>query len=796
MKRINLFLFLILLGSSNVFSQYSVTGKIIDGSTAQPIDFCNLILYEHEKPIRSTHSDASGTFLFDKVAKGNYTVEARLIGFTTYKTDVAVSADINLGGIELKSTAFELEGIEVVAKQRQVVYKLDKKIISAQSNILSAGGTATDILSKVPSIRVDLDGNVSFRGSSGFIVQVNGKPSMFNASQALQQIPANQIENIEIITTPSARHQTDGDAGIINIITKRAYGEGLSGAVNLFTDLYGSRGADFTLNKQSGEHRFKLGGMYGQRIRKSDFEQEKGTLVADTSIASHSKGPRQGEHYSYILQAGWELEKKHTTYYVELTGGYEGWTNQGDLRYSETIYKPHTPTLSNEYRSKDFYDLYETILAGNMGFNHTFAKEGHTLKGYFYLKYGANAMEKFTSDLFDENKVRQQGHKAWEDEHRWTIDGRLDYVLPYSSSGRMETGYQYYSYLEDGDYKMKYWNPSTKEFYERDDIYNTFYFQRGVHTLYVLLNQQIAKFVFQAGARAEHTHQVLRSSKTWANRTENRLEFFPSAHIGYNPDETTTFTLAYSRRTNRPELFYMEPYITFRDYYTAEIGNPDIRPEYINSFELTFKKNINEHTIQAAVFHRNRTNKIERLRIPYEAGITLDSMANVGNDYSTGMELGLNMKVNKMWDFTFNGDLYHYKIKNKLGLGNGNASSVNYGLALNNNFQLTSTTSLQLDGTFIGPTVRTQGTQKGFFYADLGLRQQLFKGKIIAGLSFRNFAHTAKYINNIANTEVSSYTKILPKYPLITFSIGYTFNNFKQRVQGRNGSDFFEGTNF
>lgn len=790
-----LILALSLFCSLNVFSQYSVTGKIVDKATGQPVDFSNIILYEKDKYVNSANSNQSGIFKINSIAKGDYKVEVRLIGYTTHKADITVSGNTDMEIIKLSPELFELEGVEVIAKKQQVIYKLDKKIISSDANLITSGGTATDILSKVPSVRVDIDGNISFRGSSGFIIQVNGKPSMFNAAQALQQIPANQIENIEIITTPSARNQTDGDAGIINIITKQQYGEGISGAVNLFVDTYGSRGLDFTLNKKAGEHRFKLGGIYGQRFRKSDFEQEKTTVVTDTVI-SHSKGPRQGEHYSYILFGGWQWERKQTNYYVDLTGGYEGWTNKGDLTYSETVRKVDNSVAYNEYNSKDYYDLYETIYAGSAGFDHKFAKDGHTLKGHFYIKYGGNAMEQFTSDLFDKNNVRQQGHQAWEDEHRWTIDGRLDYVFPYSSSGRFETGYQYYSYLEDGDYKMEYWNPATGQFDYRDDIYNTFYFQRGLNTVYLLLNERIGKFELQAGVRGEHTHQVLRSSKTWANREENRFEFFPSAHVGYNMNETTGFTISYSRRTNRPQLFFMEPYITFRDYYTAEIGNPDIRPEYINSFELSFKKSFDEQTLQMAVFHRNRTDKIERLRIPYEAGITLDSMANVGKDYSTGFELGLGIKANKVWNFTFNGDIYHYKVENKLNLGGRNESSVNYGFSWNNNLQLTKTTTIQLDGTFIGPTVRTQGRQEGFFYADFGIRQQLFKNRIIAGLSFRNFANTAKYKSNIDTDNLKSHTTILPQYPLITLNIGYVFNNFKQRSQGRGGSDFFEGTNF
>lgn len=778
-----------------VFSQFHLTGKLIDGVSQTPIDFGNVALYLNGNYLKSTEPNKNGDFRFENLTKGNYKLETKIIGFVDYSNEINLSKNLNIGTLNLQKQTLELEGIAVIHQKKQVIYKLDKKIISAGSDIISGtGGTATDILSRVPSIRIDPDGNVSFRGTSGFLVQVNGKPTVFSAAQTLQQIPANQIENIEIITTPSARNQTDGEVGIINIITKQKVGEGFSGAVNTFGSTYKSRGIDFILNKQTGDHRFNLSGFYGQRFRKSDFEQEKTTIVADTTVTSHSEGPRKGEYYGYTLQAGWQLIKKKSDFYANIIGGYEGGANKGDLRYFETV-RYQNKNNENNHVSKDNYDLHETLFAGSVGFNHKFNDQNHTLKGYFYLKYGGNALERFESDLMDKDNKRVRGHRADEAEHRWTVDGRLDYVFPYSKSGHIESGYQYFSYLEDGDYSMEYWNPSTSEFYFRDDIYNTFYFQRGINSIYGIINQKIGRLEVQTGIRAEHTHQVLRSSKEWANRIQDRLEYFPSAHLAVNTNESTSFTAAYSRRTNRPELYYMEPYITFRDYYTAEIGNPDIRPEYIHSCELSFKKTKNDHNVQITIFHRNRTDKIERLRVPYMAGITLDSMANVGNDYSSGAELSLNIKPNKVWQFTLNGNVYHYKIENRLKEGH-NESSINYGFSLINNLSLFKYTSIQLDGTLIGPTVRTQGRQEGFFYTDFGLRQQVFKNKMTLGLSFRNFLNTAKYKSRIETSNLISETLIVSDYPLITLNLGFTFNNFKQRQRNREGSDFFEGTNY
>ena len=281
----NVLLILCLLFSANVFSQYSITGKIVDKESGEALELCQVIIYQNDKYIKGTVADESGTFKLENMPAGDYQIMYKIISYEELKKDVKVLRNTDLGTIALSSENYELGEVVVVRQKQQVVYKIDKKVISASNDIIaSMGGNATDILSKIASFRVDADGNVSFRGSSGFVIQINGKPSLFSASQVLQQIPASQIEDIEIITTPSARNQAEGETGIINIITKKQFGEGISGAVNASGSTYGTHTGDFTINKQSGEHRFKLGGMFGHRYRKSDFEQEKTTVFNETRV--------------------------------------------------------------------------------------------------------------------------------------------------------------------------------------------------------------------------------------------------------------------------------------------------------------------------------------------------------------------------------------------------------------------------------------------------------------------------------------------------------------------------------
>lgn len=779
-----------------------IRGKIVEAGSRNPIDFADVLLFAKgkEQPVSHVLPDNDGQFSIPDLQDGEYSLLIKLIGFDIYaRPEIVLNTShpmVDLGMIEMLPLEVGLAEVEVVAQKKQVIYKLDKKVVEASGNLLASGGTAIDILENTPSVRVDAEGEVTFRGSSGFAVYVDGKPSIFSGTQALEQIPSSQIENIEIITTPSARHDTGGDVGIINIITKRNFRQGLSGMVNLNGSTFLSRGVDFLVTNQAKNARWYVGGRWSDRLRKSSFNQQKTTMVGDTATVSHSDGPREGNHFNYSLKTGWFYSLPKTTFNIDVEGGYGGSTRKGDLDYTEERQTNGVVFDHGHYDSRDDYDLHETYFQGTVGLDHSFDEKGHTLSAGFYLKYGGDAMEYFQSDLYDKNGVRQQGHRAWEDEHRWTVRGNLDYVLPYRSTGRLEAGYQYYSYLEDGDYSMQFYDPAIQEFYWRDDIYNTFYFQEGIHSIYALIADSYRAFDFQVGVRGEHTHRVLRSSIEGADRLDNRFELFPSVHVGYNFPHQQVLMASYSRRTTRPDLFYMEPYITYRDFYSAEIGNPDIRPEYIHSFELNYKVNVDDHSISATLFHRSRKDKIERLRVPFEAGVTLDSMANVGHDYSTGLELSAQFQLNRWWNMNLNGSMYHYKVENEFKVDGRNEKSTNYDINWNNAFDAGKYTRVQVDGNFVGPSVTTQGRTDAFWYVNLAVRQQLWQRRLTATLAFRDVFHSARYISNITTSDLQSVTRIRPKYPLMMLSLSYTFNNYRAKTsQGKVTHDLFEGTN-
>ncbi len=793
----------IFLWSVMIFAQqsdYQVKGNLIDAESGQIIDFADVLLFRtgDTKHPMQTFPSKKGQFVFDDVANGRYTLMVRLVGYDIFTSDelrITDNSKLDLGSVMLRPLEIGLAEVEVVAEKRQVVYKLDKKVVEASSNLMGSSGSAVDILENTPSIRVNAEGEVTFRGSSGFSVYVDGKPSVFSGTQALEQVPALQIENIEIITTPSAKHDTEGDVGIINIITKKNSMEGFSGMVNLSGNTWLSRRVDFLLNHQKNRSRLYFGGQWSDKFSKNDLKQETTTIYDDQTIALNSEGPHKGNMFNYSLKGGWGIELHNTTIEIDAEGGHGGRMYEKDLMYTETHTIKDQNPVSNLYKNKNDFENSEDFGLGSFLVEHRFNETGHELSASGYYKYGGNSLEYSFNDLNDMQGNRQKGVRYYEAEYRKTLRGNVDYLLPLGNKGKLETGYQYSSYLEDGDYELEWWNPETAHFEKQSDAYNTFFFKEALNTVYAVLSGGWKELEAQAGLRGEHTHMELKSSIPGASRLENRFEIFPSVHVGYNFPHNQKLLLAYSYRTTRPQLWFMEPYLTYNDFYSAVIGNPDIRPEYINSFEMNYRKIFGENTVSATTFHRSRKDKIERLRVPFEAGVTLDSMANVGRDYSTGLELSITLRPIRKWNTTVNGNVYHYRVKNELTAGGKNESSTNYDILWNNLLTLGRNTRLQIDGSFVGPSVTTQGRANAYWYANIAIRQQLFNRKLTASLAFRDVFRSARYVSNIHTADLSSSTKIKPKYPQIMMTLSYTFNNFKAKASNEKEvrSDMFEG---
>ena len=670
----------------------------------------------------------------------------------------------------------KLKEVTVAGQRRQVVYRLDRKRIDAQQALTAAGGTAADVLQTIPSVQTDADGELSFRGSREFLVYIDGKPSPLTGTAALRQIPAATIQDIELLTTPGARYRAEGDVGIIHITTRKGQTEGLSGMLNASATTLGGWSGNGRMDWQRGRNRL-WANMQANRYRGvSDFRQEKTTIVDDYQTTSLSDGERFRTERAYIGTLGWQyaVEDRHLLS-VDIQSGQTRNRRGGDMDYHEERTLPLGLHTAGIYDSHDRYMLEKELVQLSASYLWRLNERGDQLSIQSRNRYDWHSLEYTESNMFEQTGVRYEGTRGYEEEHHWDCDEQIDYKWQYRPTGTFEAGYQYVTYSEIGDYNIKYWDRPAQAFEWQDDLHAPFDYHRQVHSLYATASDHFGHLAVDAGLRMDRLRDKMTIAVAGADRDRRRVELYPSAHAAYNTPRGT-FGVAYARRTNRPGIWKMEPYITYEDYYTKKIGNPDIRPEYIHSLELNYHKGFEGgHSLHAAAYQRWRTDVVDEIRVAYEPGVTLDSIINAGDQIDRGAELSVVVKPVKRWTATVNADVHNYRFTSHYE-GCTSAHGWTYAVGCINQVAATPTTSLQFDGHVVGPQRLTQGRERAYCYFDLAARQQLMHGRMSISLVAHDVLRTARYHNWRTTPTLSSETRVRPHYPNLTLSVSYFFN--------------------
>ena len=665
-----------------------------------------------------------------------------------------------------RSDSTLMQEVSINGQRQRISYRLDRQRIDAGQVLTAQGGTAFDVLRAVPGVVVDANGSLSFRGSQDFLVYVDGKPSPLSGTEALQMIGAASIKDIEILTTPSAKYKTEGDVGIINIVTKRSETDGWDVSVNGTASTWGTLSLDTKINYRTGHHNIYVAGQGSDIHNKSDFEQEKTTSAKGTTVTSFADGTRFRDFRTYIGQGGYEFNDGWHRLNIDLQGGRTINPRGGDMTYLTNL----SPDLLD---SHDRYKLTKYLFQTAIDYTWKLNERGDEINISNRLRYDRFSEEYTESNMFDLNGARQEGTRGYETEHHWDCDGAFSYKLHYRQTGILEVGYQYTTYSEHGDYRICYWDLPQQEFVWQDDLYAPFYYRRQTHSPYAQVNDRIGPFQFDAGLRIDNLIDEM-DLPTITSRYKKYTEFYPSSHLAYTTNKAGTFTLGYSRRTNRPGIWKLEPYITYEDYHTRIIGNPDLKSEYIHSMELSWRKMFGSTQATATVYARRRTGVVDYVRRAYDVGVTLDSIINAGNGWRKGLELQVTTKPTKWWQLTANGDLSLHNFRAKYE-GCTSTHNTTGTIGWINNFRLAKNTALQFDGHFVSGHHLTQGWETAYVYFDLAARQTFLQGKLQLGLVAHDIFHTARYHSLRTSELLSSETWVRPTYPNIVFSVSYHF---------------------
>ncbi|WP_226172908.1 TonB-dependent receptor domain-containing protein [Hymenobacter lucidus] len=729
-----------------------LTGTVLDAGNKQPVPFATVALLSAAtgKPVDGTVADDKGKFTLSGVATGSYTVQVSFIGYKSLEkpgvTFTEQGETVGLGTLTLESTAQQLKEVVVEGQRALIEEKVDRTVYNAEQDQTTRGGDATDVLKRVPLLSVDLDGNVSLRGSSNIKVLINNKPSTITASNvadALKQIPADQIKSVEVITSPSAKYDAEGSGGIINIITKK---DNLQGKTLDVRGSAGFRSADLGLNAgyRVGKMGFSLGGggRAGYNTPGSfsntqlttdplDGSQRLTTQQADTRRAQFGGRYNLGWDYDINKQSslalGAQLGIRNGRNYQDglLTQTYEGGALQASsLRNVQVTDKTNNLDLSLNY-------------------THLFAQPQHEFS-LLTLYSRTNATNDFTNALLSSGEAVTARLKNQNDSYNQEVTVQADYQVPIGKSQLVELGGKdimrrvrsQYTYLAadgpDGAFL-----PLTSS-----SLSNVFTYNQNVAAAYVSYTLSFLKsYSLKAGARYEHTtiDADFQTNETVTLPSYGVL--VPSVNLSRKLANGNVLKAAYNRRIQRPSLQFLNPNLQAANPLNVTQGNPLLRPEYTNSFELSYSTFLKGTTLNFSAFARNTEGSIQAVRSVLGGDTLRTTYANIGNENAYGINVFANVNIAGKLSLSGGPDLYYAVLRNNVSDPLYNAGNEGWVVSgrLFGSYNFTKNWGLQFFGFYRGRQVQLQGYQSGFGVYSLGLKRDLWDKKASLGFGVDNF---------------------------------------------------------
>jgi outer membrane receptor protein involved in Fe transport len=768
-----------------------ITGTIVDAGTKEKVQFASISLAKEKdgELITGCLSNENGGFVLKDIDPGRYIVKVSFMGYEKFESDIINillgSKPVRLNEVLLKPMNVKIDEVNIVADIAPISYKIDRKVINAAGFSSASGGTAVHILENTPSVEVDIQGNVKLRGSGNFIVYENGKPTVFQGSDALDMIPASIVDRIEIITNPSAKYDPDGTAGIINVITKENINRDVAGIFNFKASSVGSIGADVILKKKFEKVQWFLGGSFNEGYRNGNYNEWQKTS-GENLVETQTIGDRINRMYRLSGKGGIEYDfSSKDNLMISIEGGTGGRESTAELMYDtksvfegEILDSLNSLSYSEVNNDRDFF-------GSNLNYAHMFNNDGHKLD--FALYYRSSSATEPASDRVEEEGDVISGQQSDKIDEQSNIQAKLDYVLPYNNKkGKFQAGFHARKSDSEGEYQFDTYNTTTGKYDERPEYYNSFKFDHDIYALYLMNSNEIGVLGYQLGLRAEYTDREIGNSRIENNYMYERLDLFPTAHFTFNFSGENQFMMSYTRRINRPRGGYFEPYVTLVDSRRARVGNPEIKPEYLNSYELGYQKRFGELFFSTELYFKEKFNKIEKISRAYSPGVVLDSVANIGKDYSLGIEMLTMFNPSPWWRVNLSGSAFKYRVDVFETI---TKESLSWRARCGNSFSVNDKTRIQLDFIYRSSTENAFSSMDEMFMTNLSARRDFFKRKLTATVSVMDILGTAKYEMNSFGNGVERRIKIDPLTPQVFLTLSYKINNFKQDGKINNGNN-------
>ncbi|QNM86376.1 TonB-dependent receptor [Polaribacter pectinis] len=733
-------LYILLFISSYTIAQdnlIKITGTLIEDTTSQPIPYATVVINDtsSHKIIAGTTSDESGKFSM-ATSKTNFYIEISFMGFETktIKEFKTINGKIDLGKIILITDSQSLDEVVVTGEISKTTFKLDKRVFNVGADISSTGASALEVLNNVPSVNVSMEGEISLRGSSGVQILINGKPSVLadESSNALGTITADMIESIEIITNPSAKYEASGTAGILNIILKKEEKKGWNGSVSVNTGTPDNHSIGLSLNRRT--ENFNLFAQLGAGYRSlpKDAEAINRNLTNNEVIFSEGTEYRNETFYNITLGTDYHINDLNV---LTLSGNFAYEIEKQPSKTNFNYFDANNSLISSWERN-EITDATNPKYSYELNYKKQFKDhEDHTLLlsvlGRFFGKDLSSHFTNTTIAGADSDSDQKTATDFIQADYTY----KVDYTNPISDTYTLETGAQYVINDVGNDYEV---SELTNNGYEvNNDLTNNFEYNQKVFGAYATGAFEKEKWGIKVGVRVEQTNLKTLLTNTNESNEQNFTNFFPTLHTSYKVGENFSLQAGYSKRIFRPRLWDLNPFFNIRNNFNIRVGNPNLQPEFTDSYELTSIYKIGKATLSSSLYHKFTTDMVERV-FTYVNNVTITTPQNIGTNSAIGFETNGKYRASNWLTITGDFNLNYFDRVGTFETQVFDFSGNQWSSRLGSKIGLPADIDVELTGNYQSGFKTVQGTTTGYAFLDLGVRKKIFKGKAIVNLGVRD----------------------------------------------------------
>jgi len=794
MKKIVLFIILLSIISS-LRGQDSqggkVYGKVRMAVSGEPFENVTVALYSlpDSSVTLGTATDVNGDFEIKRLPDNDYILVPSFIGYGSKIIRFSITADsreLNAGDIILAEKTEDLGGVNVTVAKPQIIYRDNKKILTVKEFTDAGATTLAEVLENAPSVTLDSEGNVILRGSSNFTLLIDGKPVPGVGVNMLRQIPPEMVDNIEIMTNPSAKYDPDGVAGIINLVLKKQDESGLNGQITAMAGLGHKYNGDLQINYRSSKYNLYAGisGTSYNTFIDGDIFRRTEDISGESEITNYMNQKTKVNTVAANLGIDIIPDDNNT---ISISGRF-GPQKVEAILDNQVKREVNDPGLTGNFNFTNMLGVSGVFYMPGITWDHKFRKEGHKLQ--------MNAFAGGFSGDLTQSMTEEAADSDWNPTGVFTdrknlvnnmsindIRLKTDYELPVEGKGKLEAGYQFRLMVEDNDHMLENYDFNLQEWIEDPVFTNQFSLDHGIHASYLTWGAKLGKFNYQLGLRAEFTDRKIDQHATGESYEYNRFSLFPSGNITRAINEKIQLQMSYSRRINRPNRNQLNPFPQYADNQLIVQGNPDLKPEFIDSFEFGFQDQVKIGFLSAEAYYRRVSGLITNTITPDGNGFMYQQFINANKSHSAGSELMANIQPVTWMRIIASGNIYYYYLDDEMIYEENDNSSLMWSSNLSGVFLPTKTTRLSLSAIYNGPGINIQGKQNATYMINLGIRQELFKRKAALALSVRDLFATFKFENELRGEGYTTIVTMKPESRVATLTFTYNFNNFRQRAQ-------------